>query len=232
MDLVEQSPILLNQVYDRLRLAIGTCELEPGQRIRQAELAERLGVSRQPVSHALQLLKRDGLLEDSGRKGLQVVPIDPVQVCEIYQVRAALDALAARLAAQRVAAGMADAADLAALDDILSKAARFTDDTPLNDRIAEDIAFHTRVITLSGNRQIAEILAPKFTHVMRAMRMVLDNSRIRTSAWKEHATIARAILNGNAAEAATAAQAHAVDAGREIEARLVSGAVPALAKTA
>ena len=48
-----------------------------------------VGISRQPVSHALHLLKRQGLVEDFGRKGLRVVPLDPLRVMQLYQVREA-----------------------------------------------------------------------------------------------------------------------------------------------
>ena len=55
---LEPLPNLIDQVYARILEAIIDHSLPPGQRIRQNELAERLGVSRQPVSHALHLLSR------------------------------------------------------------------------------------------------------------------------------------------------------------------------------
>ena len=92
---------LIDRTYQQMLAAIADGTLLPGQRIRQAELADTLGVSRQPVSHALHLLKRQGLVEDYGRKGMRVVPLDPIRVMQLYQVREAVDGLAARLAAQR-----------------------------------------------------------------------------------------------------------------------------------
>ncbi|HEY1412978.1 MAG TPA: GntR family transcriptional regulator, partial [Rhodopila sp.] len=65
---------LIDRTYQQMLAAIADGTLLPGQRIRQAELADTLGVSRQPVSHALHLLKRQGLVEDYGRKGMRVVP--------------------------------------------------------------------------------------------------------------------------------------------------------------
>jgi DNA-binding GntR family transcriptional regulator len=222
MELIDQTPILVDRVYDRLRQAIATCALAPGERIRQAELADRLGVSRQPVSHALQLLKRDGLVEETGRKGLQVTEIDPAHLRDVYQVRAALDGLAARLAAGRVAAGDMPAAEEQALSGILDKARSFDDATPTDERIALDIAFHNQVIAMSGNRRIAETLEPQFAHIMRSMRLVLDIGGFRARAWQQHGEIARLILAGDGA-AGEAARAHAETAGRETEARLLEG---------
>src|SRR4026208_1117577 len=94
-------PNLIDQVYGRIREAIIDRTLPPGQRITQNELAEKLGVSRQPVSHALHLLHRQGLVAESGRRGFEVTRRDPARIGQLYEVRGAIDALAARLAAGR-----------------------------------------------------------------------------------------------------------------------------------
>ena len=94
-------PNLIDQVYARILDAIVDRTLLPGQRITQNELAEKLGVSRQPVSHALHLLHRQGLVAESGRRGFEVRALDPSRIRQLYEVRGAIDALAARLAAAR-----------------------------------------------------------------------------------------------------------------------------------
>jgi DNA-binding GntR family transcriptional regulator len=100
---LELQPALIDRAYERLVEAIADGTLAPGQRVRQEELGRALGVSRQPISHALQLLKQQKLVEENGRRGLIVSEIDAARVRELYQVRSALDALAARLAAERIA---------------------------------------------------------------------------------------------------------------------------------
>ena len=104
MQPLDPQPALIDRAYEQLVEAIADGTLAPGQRIRQEELGRALGVSRQPISHALQLLKQQKLVEENGRRGLIVAEIDAARVRELYQVRSALDALAARLAAERVAA--------------------------------------------------------------------------------------------------------------------------------
>src|ERR1700746_2073526 len=94
-------PNLIDQVYARILEAITDRTLPPGHRIRQNEFAEKLGVSRQPVSHALHLLHRQGLLAQSGRPGSEVTQPDPARIRQLYEVRGAIDALAAGLAAKR-----------------------------------------------------------------------------------------------------------------------------------
>ena len=122
---LDPTPNLIDQVYARILEAITDRTLPPGHRIRQNELAEKLGVSRQPVSHALHLLHRQGLVAESGRKGFEVTQLDPLRIRQLYEVRGAIDALAARLAAQRV---KTDAAGRAHLEAAL-RAGRATDKT-------------------------------------------------------------------------------------------------------
>ena len=93
---LDPTPTLIDQVYARILDGIVDRTLPPGHRIRQNELAEQLGVSRQPVSHALHLLHRQGLVAESGRRGFEVTELDPVRIRQLYEVRGAIDALAAR----------------------------------------------------------------------------------------------------------------------------------------
>src|ERR1700719_3844054 len=96
---LDPTPNLIDQVYARILDAITACPLPPGHRIRQNELAEKLGVPRQPVSHALHLLHRQGLVAESGRKGFEVTQLDPLRIRQLYEVRGAIDALAGGLGA-------------------------------------------------------------------------------------------------------------------------------------
>src|SRR5205085_5785009 len=98
---LEATPDLVDRVYRSLLDAISDGSLHPGQRITQEEIAHQLAVSRQPVLQALRLLKKDGFVQDAPGRGLLVAPLDPQAIRHIYQVRGALDALAARLAARR-----------------------------------------------------------------------------------------------------------------------------------
>ena len=92
---LQAAPDLVDQVYQALLDAISDGSLAPGARITQEDLAERLAVSRQPVLQALRLLKKDGLVSDAPGRGLRVAPLDAGWIAHTYQVRGALDALAA-----------------------------------------------------------------------------------------------------------------------------------------
>src|SRR5258705_12077536 len=140
-------PNLIDQVYARILDAIIDRTLLPGQRIRQNELADKLGVSRQPVSHALHLLHRQGLVAESGRKGFEGTQLDPLRIRQLYEVRGALDALAARLAAQRI---KTDAEGRAHLEAALRAGRATGKRTPLSALIALDVDFHRAIYRLPG----------------------------------------------------------------------------------
>jgi DNA-binding GntR family transcriptional regulator len=210
-------PNLIDQVYGRLLEAIIDRTLLPGQRITQNELADRLGVSRQPISHALHLLHRQGLVAESGKRGFEVTQLDPQRIRELYEVRGAIDALAARLAAMRV---KEDSAARAQLEGALEAGRTIGDDAPLARLIALDVDFHSAIYRLAGNTAIEEMIAPQWPHMRRSMATVLAELDYRGSAWTEHETIAAHIFSGNAAAAEAAALAHAQTAGRMTEEKL------------
>ncbi|MGA7481335.1 MAG: GntR family transcriptional regulator, partial [Bradyrhizobium sp.] len=211
------APNLTDQVYARLLEAIIDRTLLPGQRVTQNELADRLGVSRQPVSHALHLLHRQGLLAESGRRGFEVTQLDPERIRQLYEVRGAIDGLAARIAAKRV---KTDTAGRAQLEAALRAGRTIDRTTPLARLVALDVDFHGAIYRLAGNPVIEETIAPQWPHMRRSMAAVLAELDYRQSAWSEHEAIASHILSGNAKAAATAAEAHAQDAGQMTEERL------------
>jgi DNA-binding GntR family transcriptional regulator len=210
-------PNLIDQVYARILEAISDRTLPPGHRIRQNELAEKLGVSRQPVSHALHLLHRQGLVAESGRRGFEVTGLDPLRIRQLYEVRGAIDALAARLAAGRA---KTDAAGRAQLETALRAGRTIDEKTPLARLIALDVDFHSAIYCLAGNPAIEEMIAPQWPHMRRSMATVLAELDYRDSAWREHAAIAAHILAGQAKAAEAAALAHALTAGRKTEEQL------------
>ncbi len=214
---LEPLPNLIDQAYSRILGAIIDRTLPPGHRIRQNELAEKLGVSRQPVSHALHLLHRQGLVAESGRRGFEVTQLNAERIRQLYQVRGAIDALAARLAAGRV---RIDAAGRAQLEAALQAGRSMSREAPLPGLIALDVDFHSAIYRLSGNPAIEEIIAPQWPHMRRSMATVLAELDYRERAWAEHETIAAHILSGNADAAGHAALSHALSAGQMTEARL------------
>lgn len=220
---LDLQPALIDQVHDRLLAAIIDGTLAPGRRLTQGSVADMLGVSRQPVSHAIQVLRRRGLLIESGKRGVAVAPIDAARIRDLYQVRAAVDGLAAELAAARCGAGSAPRAEIAKLKSALdagSGEATTAGTTNFGHLIEADVAFHSALHTLSGNPAIAETVAEQWPHFRRSMRRVLEGVGVAPRVWQEHKQIFDAVTRGDAAEAGRLAREHAIKASEETVRRL------------
>ena len=208
---LQPAPDLVDQVYRALLDAISSGSLAPGDRLTQEDIAERLAVSRQPVLQALRLLKRDGLVQDAPGRGLLVTPLDPAGIAQVYEVRGALDALAARLAAER----------RAVLDPKLvdqgRRAARGKD---IDAMIDADVAFHNALYAASGNPLIGRSAQLHWVHLRRVMGAVLQHARQREAIWDEHAAIAAAIAEGDAERATHLIDQHGRQASENLLARL------------
>lgn len=205
------APDLVDQVYQALLGAIADGTLLPGARLTQEEIAQQLAVSRQPVLQALRLLKQDGLVLDAPGRGVQVAPLTAAGTAAVYQVRGALDALAARLAAER-----REALD-AKLIERGRKAARGRN---VQAMIDADAAFHNAVYAASGNPLIERSAHLHWAHIRRAMGASLQAATVRDSVWDEHEAIATAIAEGDAERAERLMREHAARASEHITRRL------------
>ena len=88
------------EVYDQLRAQIARGELRPNERLVEADLAQRLSVSRTPIRESIQRLAVDGLVVNR-RRAWFVREHSPAEITALYEVREALEGYAARLAAER-----------------------------------------------------------------------------------------------------------------------------------
>lgn len=220
LDPLRSEPALIDLVHDRLVEAISIGRLPPGERLTQGRVADLLDVSRQPVSHALQVLKHQGLVVQHGRKGLAVAPLDALQIWHLYQVREALDGLAARLSAIRVARGEAQRSELDALHTALDTGSALPQDADTIDLVRADVAFHRSLHDLSGNPEIARTVSEQWPQFMRSMAVVLDEPQSRSLIWKEHLAIAAPVLAGDADLAEARSKEHARRAGEQTRARI------------
>jgi DNA-binding GntR family transcriptional regulator len=211
---------LLDQVHDRLVVAIAEGALSPGERLTQEEVAARLGVSRQPVSHALQVLRRRGLVVQSGKRGLVVAPLDAARLRDLYQVRAALEALAASLAAKRVQTGAVTAEQLDEGNALVEHGRMLSEGSSIGALITADVDFHSYVHRLSGNQAIVETIAVEWPHFKRAMGAVLADAAVRRRLWAEHTAILSCINAGDPSAAADASRRHIEHATEQTAARL------------
>lgn len=144
---------LEDKTYDRLKSMIIDKRLRAGDRIRMTELCREMGVSRTPMLNALKRLSAERLVEWVSRHGIYVRRFTAQEMVDLYEVRVALESLAARLAAERVTE-----ADIERLEAMFQEVV--IDDTPEAVRryTPLDREFHWRIVELSGNQQLAAAL--------------------------------------------------------------------------
>ena len=198
---------LVEEVYDRILDAVCDGALPPGQRITQDELAARLQVSRQPVMAALARLHQQGFLVEHGRRGLQVAPVDRARFDAIFELRSALEPLAAALAARRASPQQIERGR-ALVEQGLRAASR--DDARA--RLLADVAFHSWIYETSGNPLIVDTMGTHWQHLRRAMGEVLRRPELASAVWAEHARILEAIAEGDEQRAAQAIREHVTTA--------------------
>ena len=204
---LESAPDLVDRVYSRLLDAISEGSLAPGQRVTQEEIAEQLAVSRQPVLQALRLLKKDGFILDAPGRGVLVAPLDVDAMLAVYQVRGALDALAARLAAQR----------RTKIDPrIIEQGRKAARGRNVKAAIDADLAFHDAIYEASGNALIRHTAHQHWHHLRRVMGAVLQQSGQRQAVWDEHEAIAKAIALGDGDKATRLIEQHSERAGKNL----------------
>ena len=208
---------LVEQAYEAILSAISDGRLPPNARLIQDELAETLGVSRQPVGQALLLLRRHGLVREAPKRGLLVAPLDLNFVRDLFDIRLALDGIAARHAAARNAA-LAREKGLA----IIKKGKAAIKSGVIAKMIAADMEFHFFLYGLSENPLIAEISGPHWHYLRRLMGEILLHDEAPGDIWAQHEAIMLAVAAGKAAEAEALAREHIVVAAKFLLERMAA----------
>lgn len=195
--MVEESELPQGQgAYRRLLEEIRMGTLPPGARLRETELAERLGISRTPVREAIRQLEADGLVAHLPRQGATIRSLDHAEVVELYEMRAVLEGTAARLAAR--AASEIELAELAALNAELTASPAGPDAREVNRQ------FHRSLLDAARNRFLLKSMsALQKTLLILGPTTLADPDRA-VAAVAEHAAVLAALeaRDGAAAEAA------------------------------
>ncbi|WP_406632092.1 GntR family transcriptional regulator [Amycolatopsis sp. WGS_07] len=191
---VERPAPLRQVVYDALAELIINRTLEPGQHLVEADLAEYLGVSRQPVREALQRLQTEGWVDLRPAQGAFVhMPTDE-EADQLLGVRAVLETHAARLAA--ACATEKDVKRLWELQDVGMKALAADDSERL---VAANSDLHSYITELTGNAVLSEMIGLVDRRV-RWYYTPIARPRGR-DAWQEHASLIEAIAAHNVEKA-------------------------------
>ncbi|MHB1133988.1 MAG: GntR family transcriptional regulator [Chloroflexota bacterium] len=190
---IQRQRQLSETVYEQLKDAIVENVLSPGQRLVEASLAEKFGVSTTPVREALARLEREGLVELLPARGALVATLTPEDFVEILTFRELLEAHAARLAAQRRDA--ATTARLAELVEACEPLVAGRDQRGYGRLVAE---LHRAIVQSSGNRRLIRVFDTLYDQ-SRIIRWRAFNLPGRPDVGhQEHRQIVAAIAAGDA----------------------------------
>jgi phosphonate utilization transcriptional regulator len=171
-------------------------DLAAGAKLREAEVAAMLGVSRGPVREAFRALEESGLVRLEKNRGVFVRQIGIHEADEIFELRAVLDEFAGRRAAQ--GATPAEASELRALVERMEKAVGRGDVDAYH---AGNLAFHDRIVELAGNAKLTLLYRRLVNELSLHRRAALGQAGILPVSAREH----RAIVEHIAARQVTAA---------------------------
>jgi DNA-binding GntR family transcriptional regulator len=196
---LERPRPLRDQVHERLRTAILSGQMAPGTPVIEAEIAASLGASRTPVREALRRLESEGLLEPRGLRGTVVREIRADEVQCIYEIREALETLAARRASRRMSES--DAVDM---DRLLVRLEAAIDDVSEFERIGAE--FSDRIIDLADGQRLHRMLSDLRADIVAWRMLSLSRPERRPEIIRENRAILEA-LRGKDEEAVAAAVA-------------------------
>jgi len=148
---VERPRSLRDQIYDRLRAAILAGDLAPGSPVIEAEVAATLGASRTPVREALRRLETEGMIEPRGARGNVVRALNRAEVECIFEIREALETLAAVRASRRL-----HDANVADFTRLLARMGKSVDDPGEMERL--DTRFHDAILALAEGHRLKRML--------------------------------------------------------------------------
>lgn len=199
---VLQVPTHTEKVAEYIRDCILSGRYKPGQRVNELQLSKSLRISRSPVREAIQQLAGEGLLQLTSYKGATVTSFDRAAIIELFEVREALDGMAARLAAER--ARPADIRELRGLLDSVEEQLGRDE----HSRYPLDADYHLLVIAMARNERLKEKALEVSMQIAVARSLSGAAPDRALEALREHRAILGAISRGNALEAERLMRAH------------------------
>ena len=177
-----------DQAYGHLRAQVLSCELTPGTRLIEGDIADELGMSKTPVRRALGMLIHEGFVEVIPRHGYRVTEVTLADVQEIYQLRQVVEPAAAELAATN-----ASPEQLKEMRQLVEH----DSDASYDERAQSVLRFHEVLAEASGNSRLARVLGGLMDEMQRLLFLGLDISESVSHQAGEHRELLDALLKGN-----------------------------------
>jgi DNA-binding GntR family transcriptional regulator len=188
-------------VAEQLRTLIQSGEIKSGERLRQAEVAERFGVSTTPVREAFVTLAREGLVRHDAHRGVVVMAPSAEELAEIYEIRSVLEPLATRIAAKKMSPKL--------LDDLSRIVGKMKTASP-DHYAALNRELHGKIYAAAERPRMIEIIESCREAAARYLAMTLTryDEDYRDQVQREHEEIVGCLRDGTPAKAARAMEKH------------------------
>ncbi|MDN5343968.1 MAG: hypothetical protein PWQ18_79 [Clostridia bacterium] len=190
-------------VFEALREAIISGHLKAGERLMEVQLAEEMGVSRTPVREAIRKLELEGFVVMIPRKGAYVADLSTKDIADVFEIRSALEALAAGLACERITEE-----ELDELERLLIKVAECAETNDLATLVGVDTQFHDILYRASRNDRLAQIINNLREQIQRFRTISMGTPGRMWETLKEHKQLVEAITARDVELAQRLAQEH------------------------
>ena len=190
-------------VYEELKRQILIGEIAPGTKMMEVELADVMGVSRTPVREAIRKLEKEGLVTIEPRKGAYASNISIKDMVDVLEVRQGLEGMAAAIASGRITEEQKEE-----LLGVIEKYKIAVDSENIEEIIRYDEAFHSMIISISGNKTLMQVFSTVQELALRFRYIYYDDFNRYESMPKEHQRIEEAIFSGDSEKARVAAGDH------------------------
>ena len=217
MDVNEYLP-LRDVVFNTLRQAILTGEMEPGERLMEIQLANKLGVSRTPIREAIRKLELEGLVIMIPRKGAEVAHITVKDMRDVLEVRSALEELAATLACKNVTPEHIE--ELKTANRVFEAAIVSKDVVAI---VNADVAFHNIIYSMTDNQRLIQLVNSLSEQMYRYRLEYIKNESSHKTLIKEHNKLIEYIENGDKEKACELIREHITNQEKDIERTISEG---------
>lgn len=202
---------MADTVFDRIEADILNGNLKRGDLLTELKLCEMLSVSRTPVREALNRLRQEGLIEETG-KGAVIVGITDRDLDDIYEIRLRVEGLATAMCADTITDEQ-----LKRLEETVALQEYYTGRRDSDSIRNLDSEFHRLIYSYCGSRVLSDLLSDLHRKVQRFRRSSVEDPDRASAAVAEHAEILAALKNRDRDRAERLAVAHIGNAWKSIK---------------
>src|SRR6056297_1383377 len=202
LEINEYKP-LREVVFEVVRKSIILGKMEPGERLMETQLAEQLGVSRTPVREAIRKLELEGLVVMVPRRGAYVASMSVKDISETFEIRAALEGLAASLAVEKITPD-----ELESMEVNVLKMSQYIEEKNIEMIVETDEKFHDILISAGRNQKLSQMISLLREQIKRFRLASLSKDNRQSLVLGEHRQILEAIADRDQTRAQLLVEEH------------------------